>query len=803
MLSSFEKISKNGNDTLRSPDQSQNITSMLTSGEFTGDESPNSKRRTAHALASGGMSDFIKVSRRNSWNELKSERRRKAMQFISSPYVANFMVMVVMFDSYSTCADIDARASGHSVDPWLSTLSKVCLVLYTVEMFLLLSLRGINLLRKDMLMFVDLLIIICGYAEWILGQFLPDLLDLRLLRTLRFLRIIRLLRLLRKIHGLRELQKLVTMMATCLKALAWSFLFCFVIMTVWAMLMVEIVHPIIQQLHREKNIFSDCEQCVQAASSVMHANLLLFKTVIAGDSWGTIAVPVIEEYPATAIIFMGSLLTIVFGVLNLIVAVVVDTFAEARERDVLNLAEEMERNHENDKKFLQKVFERIDEDGSGELTLDELVEGARKDPEFQSRLRVMDIDEVDLQQLFEMIDVDGSGSIEAAEFIAPLSRWVHDSKTAPRFIKYNMLRSMQQQDELYRQSHYQFNALSTRIEELTNTVESLVGNTAFGLSAAPMSPGASGVPVMPVVPGSLFDSMTSRTMTTMEMSEAHLDNRLSPREPRDVRGSLASSAVNSEPMEPLDELDHKEKHLDEIVVDSDQPEQPQASTALDWRQSSKTRARNRLGSDESASGRRSSLPPEHVPAVELKTPMETPELAAAFSANSQLLKAAMESLETALMASTESAIRRSMALVEFAIHTELGHHRNDRRGNVSSICSNRNSIHQKEPTKWTSLFPNISPNLSPHHSEDPGGLHRSATIGHGGGAQNAALGTAHASPTTPKEPDENAKPVLEDMGERIHRSRRRVATHDVPLPYSRRTARHSFANAHLQFSAKV
>ena len=30
---------------------------------------------------------------------------------------------------------------------------------------------------------------------------------------------------------------------------------------------------------------------------------------------------------------------------------------------------------------------------------------------------------------------------------------------------------------------------------------------------------------------------------------------------------------------------------------------PQASTALDWRQSSKTRARNRLGSDESASGR--------------------------------------------------------------------------------------------------------------------------------------------------------------------------------------------------------
>ena len=53
----------------------------------------------------------------------------------------------------------------------------------------------------------------------------------------------------------------------------------------------------------------------------------------------------------------------------------------------------------------------------------------------RSRLRVMDIDEHDLQLLFEMIDTDQSGTIEAAEFIGPLSRWSHDSKTAPRFIK--------------------------------------------------------------------------------------------------------------------------------------------------------------------------------------------------------------------------------------------------------------------------------------------------------------------------------------------------------------------------------
>lgn len=39
---------------------------------------------------------------------------------------------------------------------------------------------------------------------------------------------------------------------------------------------------------------------------------------------------------------------------------------------------------------------------------------------------------MDLVQLFEMIDIDNSGFIESNEFIRPLSRWVRDSKTAPR-----------------------------------------------------------------------------------------------------------------------------------------------------------------------------------------------------------------------------------------------------------------------------------------------------------------------------------------------------------------------------------
>ena len=41
------------------------------------------------------------------------------------------------------------------------------------------------------------------------------------------------------------------------QALAWSFLFCFGFMTLWAMLMVEFVHPLILQMHEQGRAFQE------------------------------------------------------------------------------------------------------------------------------------------------------------------------------------------------------------------------------------------------------------------------------------------------------------------------------------------------------------------------------------------------------------------------------------------------------------------------------------------------------------------------------------------------------------------
>ena len=103
-----------------------------------------------------------------------------------------------------------------------------------------------------------------------------------------------------------------------LKELFWSWCLCFLIMTSFAYLVVEIIHPLYQSTDVD---FPSCERCNRATSSILDANLSLFQTVIVGDDWGEVALPVINNFPWSAALLVGAYLTIVFGVLNLIIAV--------------------------------------------------------------------------------------------------------------------------------------------------------------------------------------------------------------------------------------------------------------------------------------------------------------------------------------------------------------------------------------------------------------------------------------------------------------------------------------------------
>eukprot|EP00929_Paragymnodinium_shiwhaense_P033583 TRINITY_DN18411_c0_g3_i3.p1 TRINITY_DN18411_c0_g3~~TRINITY_DN18411_c0_g3_i3.p1 ORF type:complete len:712 (+),score=120.35 TRINITY_DN18411_c0_g3_i3:178-2313(+) len=386
---------------------------------------------------------FIKrsfsVEERETLKNITSPIRRKARQLLRQPHFETVSGFVVLMDFVAICRDTDSSARGAAEPDLFSAVTmNACFVFYIFDLLTRIVAGGCGILKQRSHM-LDAFIICVSVFEHCVELVRTDdeegssLLMIRMVRLCRLLRLVRVIKL---FSGMKELRRLTQMIATCGRTMFWSFLMSFLVMSMWSVAAVELAYPVAQRL-AEEGVWEDCERCKRAFSSVTSANLTFFQTILAGDSWGLHTVPIIEAAPGTAVVFCGALLTLSFGIMQLITAVVVDTFADLRKMDVNGLADEMEAEEKHEKDFLFKIFRAIDADQSGMVTYEELTEGALKVKDFQDWLRVMDIDEGDLARLFSILDADNKGEIDLVEFVDVLYRMRNaEQKTTAKLMKH-------------------------------------------------------------------------------------------------------------------------------------------------------------------------------------------------------------------------------------------------------------------------------------------------------------------------------------------------------------------------------
>jgi hypothetical protein len=364
--------------------------------------------------------------------------RAAAAYFLYNPWCEVLVGMVTIFNFVVILLDTDHKAAQLPIPLWVNASSLACLVIYCLEL-----LTRLYVERWDTFTvpwnWMDFFVVFAGVLGEV-GQIFADgggFLNVSFLRVFRCFRLLRIVKMIGLIRYMRELQRLIQGIVSCFKTLAWGWVLVCLFLTLWSTLAVEMIHPLMAEVAKKSGAWDKCERCPRSFTSVMESNLTFFQTIIAGDSWGLVAIPVMEQYPLTAIIFVGSLFTLLVGILNLIVAVLVDTAAEARASDTAALALEAKKTEKKERIYLEKLFLQMDADQSGVLTFDELQYGAQNVHEFKQMLRVMDISGEDLHTLFNMLDEDGSGEIHSAAFIEHLYRLkCGDHKTASTFAKH-------------------------------------------------------------------------------------------------------------------------------------------------------------------------------------------------------------------------------------------------------------------------------------------------------------------------------------------------------------------------------
>lgn len=323
--------------------------------------------------------------------------------------ILNIALMVVEADIGAACEDKTSLCTPY----WLSVFNIVLLAIYTVELIIRFFIYR-RYFFDNRWNTIDVIIVTVGYVEVLLSGSS----GLQVVRICRLGRLARLLRLLRVFPTLYTMTK---GFASTMTTILWGFALILALLLVWSLITVELVHPRNSELFEVRG-GDRSDWCFRAYSSVGNSIVYFFQTLVAGDSWGTCSIPLMREYPETFVIFSFAYITVQLGFTNLILAVIVDAAAKAREGDLRQKLKEKKQMEKEATDKLSGIIRNMDKDGNGQISWSELQSSFRFDREVRDLMALLDMDEKDLYKMFHLMDMERSGSLDYRELVETISK---------------------------------------------------------------------------------------------------------------------------------------------------------------------------------------------------------------------------------------------------------------------------------------------------------------------------------------------------------------------------------------------
>merc|ERR1712048_752417 len=140
-----------------------------------------------------------------------------------------------------------------------------------------------------------------------------------------------------------------------------------------------------------------------------------YLSVSGGQSWYYVVKPLSDYSTVFTLCFISFIALTIFGVLNAITSIFVESSLMSAQhyKDLIILdkahEKELALNH------IRAVFRQIDEDGSGEISCEEL-EYFLSHESLRRYMEALNITTEDTDMLFRLLDLDGSGIIDFEEF---------------------------------------------------------------------------------------------------------------------------------------------------------------------------------------------------------------------------------------------------------------------------------------------------------------------------------------------------------------------------------------------------
>lgn len=237
---------------------------------------------------------------------------------------------------------------------------------------------------------------------------------LRLLSLMRVIGLLRLIKVIRQFRSLKELRLVMQGLMGSLVMLTWTVIILVVFLFVSAIFTTSTVgrNDDYIDVYKLSNGWDQYELFGSVGRSMW--TLL---TCMTRDGWAShVARYVVEQEFVQVFFFFVFMLMSTYGLLNLVVSVIVEQTLNAARSNEDKVRVKEERNKKNDLEDLKEIFLAADEDGNGELDMQEFL-NALEDEEIHWRMHALDLNIEDCAGLFAVVDGDGARALSMDEFI--------------------------------------------------------------------------------------------------------------------------------------------------------------------------------------------------------------------------------------------------------------------------------------------------------------------------------------------------------------------------------------------------
>eukprot|EP00929_Paragymnodinium_shiwhaense_P112534 TRINITY_DN80791_c0_g1_i1.p1 TRINITY_DN80791_c0_g1~~TRINITY_DN80791_c0_g1_i1.p1 ORF type:complete len:753 (-),score=147.97 TRINITY_DN80791_c0_g1_i1:396-2654(-) len=248
-----------------------------------------------------------------------------------------------------------------------------------------------------------------GYegVEAFLGKF-------SMLRIIRLLRVIKGTRMLRVSKFARELRIMVFSLTSAMKSLLWAVVLMLVILLMFGVFFTD--GAVAYTAMRELKGDPPAPQLMRYFGTLSGSTVSLYMAMSGGADWGEIYEalrPLPLEY---RLVFLAFVTLTVFALVNVIMAVFVENAMQRSQNDREFLVQQELETKLEFVAQMQRLFEELDTNRSGTLTLDEFA-AKMNDENVLSYLGSLGLDIDQVQQVLGLLDRDQNGELDMEEFI--------------------------------------------------------------------------------------------------------------------------------------------------------------------------------------------------------------------------------------------------------------------------------------------------------------------------------------------------------------------------------------------------